>query len=109
MALTESHYNFVKLSFKANTPLTGEELIKQATQGRDWRHTAFPPIIGIILAASFYPVTYFTFMPFAPAVPFLDTYYTGILAGRVANGGHAAYDRFGELFQSWAGRVGKKY
>lgn len=75
---------------------------------KNWRNTAYPALIGIIVAATFFPTTYFTYMPFAP-YGYLSVVYTGLLAGRVANGGHAAYDKFGDLFQSWVGRVGKKY
>ena len=99
MALTESAYALKKATHRKK---------KDSLHESDWRNVYYPVLLGVLIAWSFYPVTYFSYMPFRPALPYLDVAYTGLLAGRVANGGHAAFGQFGDLFSSWAGRVGKK-
>lgn len=94
MALVESIYQ-IKRSFYS--------------EDKNWKHTTYPAIIGIFVATTFYPFSYFTWMPFQPYWGFLSIIYTGLICGRAANGGHSAYDKFGELFQSWVGRIAKKY
>ena len=71
----------------------------------DYKHAIIPPLIGIILACSFYPITYFSFMPFQPAWKFLEIIFTAIIFGRIANAGHSASTRIQELSLSLIGRI----
>jgi len=71
----------------------------------DYKHAIIPPIIGVIIALTLFPITYFTFMPFKPFWVGLEVIFTALIFGRIANAGHSASDRIQELSLSLIGRI----
>ena len=104
--LIENMYQLIKPFFKKKIKkkeLDGDTKIVEKEV--DYRNAAVPPIIGIIVALTLYPVSYFTYMPFSPAWVGLEIIYTAIIFGRVANASHSAFDKIQELSLSLIGRI----
>ena len=103
--LIENLYQLIKPFFKKKIKqkeLNGQGIVEKEV---DYKHAIIPPIIGVIIALTFYPTTYFSFMPFSVAWKGLEVIYTAIIFGRLANAGHGAADRIQELGLSLIGRI----
>jgi len=104
--LIENLYQLTKPFFKKK--IKTKELDNThgiAEKETDYKNAVVPPIIGIIVALTIFPTTYFSFMPFQPAWVGLEIIYTAIIFGRVANMGHSAFDKIQELGLSLIGRI----
>jgi hypothetical protein len=74
---------------------------------QEWQNRVGPLILAMIVVYSFWPYTFFTWLPFTPAVAHLPQIYSGILVGSMSNLEYESIRRLGTMFKDLIGRVAK--
>ena len=70
-----------------------------------WKDLIVPPILGLIIAWLFWPITIFDYLPFQPQFPIIAYIATSLVISRVANAEHDSFKTIGEFFMGIASRV----
>ena len=106
-----SAYNKFKAIF--NRGKTRRELGYAESQDSDsivdWKHELIPFFVAILLVYSFYPVSFFTYMPFMPNHWMLDILYTALIISSTSNAEYAGVQKLGNIVSSMIGRVAKRF
>ncbi len=75
----------------------------------DWRNELIPFFFSIFLVYSFYPISFFTYMPFVPNHWTLDVLYSALIISSVSNVEYSGIKNLGNIFVNMIGRVTKRF
>jgi hypothetical protein len=84
-----------------------EERQPQLTEKKKltWKDLVFPPIIGLIVAWVFLPLTIFDFLPFQPQFPIVSYVMTALVISRISNAEHDTFKTLGQFFMGIVNRI----
>ena len=106
-----SAYNKFKAIF--NRGKTRRELGYAEGQDSDsvvnWKHELIPFFVAILLVYSFYPISFFTYMPFVPNHWTLDIIYSALIVSSISNLEYSGIKNLGSIFANMIGRVAKRF
>jgi len=70
-----------------------------------WKDLIIPPILGLLVAYIFWPLTIFDYLPFQPQFPIISYIITSLVISRVANAEHDSFKTIGHFFMGVISRV----
>lgn len=70
-----------------------------------WKDLVVPPIIGLVIAWFFWPLTIFHYLPFEPQFPAVSYAMTVLVISRVSNAEHDSFKTIGQFFMGLVNRV----